>query len=477
MSNPSSLRQRLYFAAPYPMKVAMATGYGHRQRRLRYGETYERVRRELESAVHAGAEEAAAREAETLAGFLADATAHTAYYRDRAAYRGVSAAADLAGAPVLPKSAVQAHLPAFYRDGYQSTPHTWGHTSGTTGRGLVFPISRSCYQREYAFRSFHYSWGGVELAGREPICFCSGHPVAYYDRSRPPFWVHDRANHWLLLSSYHLTAANLPAYVHRLESFAPVMLGGYPSSLYLLAQAYLKYGRGTLNLRSVFTASETLFDHQRAALREAFGAKVFNWYGNSEMCGLVTECESGRLHVRPEHSYLEVLDDLDQPCRPGETGRVVGTGFHNRLFPLIRYDVGDLVVLSQETACPCGRSGRLVSRIEGRQEDYIATPDGRLVGRLDHLFKDRVTVAEAQLVQSDRKEVVFRIVKLPGYDLNEERELSRRARWRLGSEIAIRFEYPDRIERGANGKFRFIRSELDQAALVRDLVDDSGHHQ
>jgi phenylacetate-CoA ligase len=249
------------------------------------------------------------------------------------------------------------------------------------------------------------------------------------------------------------------------------MLCGYPSSLYLLALGYRKHGTGALNLRSAFSMSESLFDWQRSAIEDAFGVKVFNWYGNSEMCGHITECEHGTLHGRHEHSLIEVLDTEGHPCGPGETGRLVATGFHNRLFPLIRYDVGDEVTLSEATSCPCGRTGLLVRRIEGRNEDYIATPDGRLVGRLDHVFKDTVNVQEAQIVQREIDEVIFRIVKRPEYTTNDEQEVIRQGTLRLGSSIRIRVDYVDQIDRSASGKFRFIVSEIDQRALLKNLAE------
>ena len=467
MTYHSKRKQRIYAAIPYPVKVLMATVYGVQQRRARHGTVFRETWRALQSSQRDPVDAIARYEEETLSAFLSDVVPRTPYYREHPAY-GVGAA--LGEFPVLPKSAVQAQLPRFYRDGYGNGPYHWGHTSGTTGRALVFPISECCFQREYAFRALHYSWGGVDFAGRDRLAFCGGHPVAYQDRQRPPFWVHDWANRWLLLSSYHLAERNLPAYVRELERYHPVMLGGYPSSLYLLALAYRQHGAGTLQLRAVFTASETLFDHQRAAMREAFGAHVFNWYGNSEMCGNITECEEGRLHVRHEHSLLEVLDEEDRPCGPGRTGRLVATGFHNRLFPLIRYEVGDRVTLSTEARCPCGRTGRLVERIEGRAEDYVVTPDGRLVGRLDHLFKDTLRVVEAQIVQQRPEEVLFRIVRHPDFSPADEEEVLRQARLRLGSSISIRFDYVDHIERTPSGKYRFIVSEIDQQALLGQLT-------
>jgi phenylacetate-CoA ligase len=470
MSYHSKLKQRLYARAPFFVKNSLASLYGYRQRRARFGKVFHTTLESLKKSQFTGSDQAKAEEQRNLSEFQEDAATHTRYYRDREAY-GAGTESAFETLPILKKSSVQSHMKDFYRDGYEAGNFQWGHTSGTTGRAMVFPISGDCYQKEYAFRALHYGWGGVDFAGRERVAFCSGHPVAFEDRTRPPFWVHDCVNQWLLLSSYHLTQQNLPAYVRKLESFQPVMIGGYPSSLYLLALAVRKHRLRGIKLRSVFTASETLYDFQRVAIADAFGTPVFNWYGNSEFCGHITECDRGSLHIRHEHSYLEILDEQDRPCAPGETGRIVATGFANRLFPLIRYDVGDQVTLSKATECPCGRTGRLVDRIEGRQEDYIATMDGRLVGRLDHLFKDTVNVVEAQILQSEIERVVFRIVKRPEYGPNDEKEIVRMARLRLGSSVQIEFEYVDRIERAAGGKYRFIVSELNQEELLREWVE------
>ena len=269
------------------------------------------------------------------------------------------------------------------------------------------------------------------------------------------------------MSSYHLSSTTMKHYIHKLESFQPVMLGGYPSSLYLLALAYQRYGKGSLKLRAVFTASESLFENQRQVMNRVFGTKVFNWYGNSEMCGHITECEEGRLHTRYEHSLLEVLDAEGNPCGPGETGHIVATGFHNHAFPLIRYRVGDQVTLAEEQVCACGRSGLLIDRIEGRNEDYILTPEGRLIGRLDHLFKDSIHIEEAQIQQDRQEEVILRIVRGPAYGPEDEQHVVRQARQRLGSSITITFDYVDHIARTRSGKFRFVLSTVDITEHLR----------
>ena len=102
----------------------------------------------------------------------------------------------------------------------------------------------------------------------------------------------------------------------------------------------------------------------------------------------------------------------------------------------------------------------LVEHIEGRKEDYIITPDQRMVGRLDHLFKDAVNVIEAQIYQEKTEEVVLRIVRSDKYSSADETVILKEARIRLGNSIRIHFEYVAQIPRTANGKFRFIVSTI-----------------
>lgn len=69
-----------------------------------------------------------------------------------------------------------------------------------------------------------------------------------------------------------------------------------------------------------------------------------------------------------------MLDDDDQPCGPGEAGRVVITGLRNYAMPLIRYQVDDYAELDE--ACDCGRGLPVLKRILGRVKDIWVLPTG-----------------------------------------------------------------------------------------------------
>ena len=397
--------------------------------------------------------------------FLNFAFKNVSYYNMQPeVYNSISDINQLRFLPIITKNIVRANLDSFY---YKSDVFKWAHTSGTTGSALIFPLSKKCFQQEYAFRSLHYLWGGIGLDNHSKIAMCSGHPVATSDSNKPPFWVYDYANNFLYFSSYHLSDNNLKYYIEELEKFQPEMLHGYPSSVYLLALAYKKYGKGILNLKCIYTSSETLFDKNRKVIEDAFQSKVFNWYGTSEMNANIVECAKGELHLKYEHSFVEILNNNNEPCLNGETGRMVSTNFSNNAFPLVRYDIGDIVTIAENQQSKCGCGGLLIKHIEGRNEDFIFTPDGRIVGRLDHLFKDSKNVIEAQIYQDKRSEVILKIVKNSEYSLNDEVLIRNEATTRLGTSIRIVFQYCKAISRTSNGKFKFIDSQIAQENILK----------
>jgi phenylacetate-CoA ligase len=372
-----------------------------------------------------------------LHALLRHAVAHVPFYR-----RLNCPVDDLSAWPILEKATVVAELERFISEIHDRRRLLAAYTSGTTGTPLTLRMSEASYQAEMAFRWRHKAWGGTPFLCRG--AYVSGHPVVPANQARPPFWRVDGVEKRLLCSSLHLSPQNLGAYLDALAAYGPEFIHGYPSSLYLLAQQ-----PGACRPKAIFTGSETLLDFQRRAIEEAFDAPVFNWYGNTEMSANIIQCAAGNLHERLDYGFLELLDD----------GSMVATGFNNPAMPLIRYRVGDRAT-RKAGACPCGCAFPLIERIEGRNEDYIRTPDGRCIGRMDHLFKNAHHVREAQIVQRQRDTIIIRIVRANGYSDADEQIVRREARQRLGDVIHVRFEYVDTIERTATGKFRFIVSEL-----------------
>jgi len=129
-----------------------------------------------------------------------------------------------------------------------------------------------------------------------------------------------------------------------------------------------------LHLRIAVIGAEPHSEGARRRIEEAYGVLAANSYGLSEMNGpgVAFECphQTG-LHLWEDHYILEIVDPKTfEPLPPGEIGEVVMTTLCREAMPLIRYRTRDLAMIMPGD-CPCGRTHRRLSRIQGRTDDMI----------------------------------------------------------------------------------------------------------
>jgi phenylacetate-CoA ligase len=130
-----------------------------------------------------------------------------------------------------------------------------------------------------------------------------------------------------------------------------------------------------LTIRRITCAGEpgALIPATKKRMEEAWGAKVFDHSGATEIGAWGFECEAqpGALHVN-EAMFLTEVEDMDtgQPVtEPGKRGKLVITALDRKAQPCIRFDSKDIVEISSET-CECGRSYRLFpGGVVGRADD------------------------------------------------------------------------------------------------------------
>ena len=340
--------------------------------------------------------------------FVSDAAVGSAFYREQSAFQPVAAghsfrAEDL---PILDKAAVQAGAARIAR---ADVPRALtASTSGSTGMGLRFPVTNEAVWQQWATWWRFRRWHGIE---RDEWCgYFGGRPVVPIRRRRAPFWRYNVPGRQVLFSGSHLSADTWSAYAAELSRRRLAWLHGYPSLLALLA-SYLVEHRVTLgyDVRWVTTSAENMLPAQADLIERAFGVRPRQHYGMAEGAANASECPNGRLHVDEDFAFMEFV-----PVGHGTGFEVVGTNLTNRAFPLIRYDVGDIAQVSRArrvaAAVPAASS---TASMDGARITSML-PNGAMVGRLDHIFKDQVRVREAQIYQPDRTRVVLRLVGATG---------------------------------------------------------------
>ena len=183
-------------------------------------------------------------------------------------------------------------------------------------------------------------------------------------------------------------------------------------------------------------------------------------YGLSEGCGNASQCPKFVYHEDFEFGIIECVD----PVSISENqvrGKIVCTGFSNRAFPFIRYDTGDIGIWAKNGfLCQCGRRSTVLSAIEGREDNYVITPEGNRIMRFDYVFKDASNVKECQVVQERLSEVTLRMVIRPAYTSRDEETIRKEIRRWISPRLNVSFEYVDEIKRDRNGKFKAVESFL-----------------
>jgi len=359
---------------------------------------------------------------------------------------------DLTRLPIIDKAYVQTHQEELVCKYFGTHEVAMQHTSGSTGAGLHFPATTSAIREQWAvWWRYRESHG---IARSERCLYFSGRSVVPLQQTKPPFWRYNLPGHQVMFSGYHLSPDTAKAYLEEIRRSKLQWIHGYPSLIALLGQYAIELDLQT-SMRWVTTGAEGLLASQRKIIREAFGVEPIEHYGMAEGVANISECPAGKLHVDEDYAALEFV-----PCEEPGLYRVVGTGFANSAFPLIRYDVGDVVSLADET-CDCGRHGRLVNAIDGRQEDFVIMKNGARLGRLDHIFKDCIHVKEAQLVQAEVGAMVVCVVKGRQYSAEDERQLREEIEKRVGEFLDYSIEYVEQIERTKRGKLRFVVSTVE----------------
>lgn len=106
-------------------------------------------------------------------------------------------------------------------------------------------------------------------------------------------------------------------------------------------------------------------------ITESWNIELYSTYASTEMQTAFTECNAfcGG-HMQPELIILEMLNEQDQPVKPGEPGEVTITTLGVTGMPLVRYKTGDICIQHSEP-CTCGRNSSRLSPIVGRKKQMI----------------------------------------------------------------------------------------------------------
>ncbi|MBY0527963.1 MAG: AMP-binding protein [Gemmataceae bacterium] len=319
-------------------------------------------------------------QADRLRSMLAEILPGNAFYAARLAKAGVDPTtiqtiADLARVPFTNKAELladqESHPPYGSNLSYPLVRYCRLHqTSGTAGRPLRWLDTPESWARLLGCWDAYFRIMGLRADDRLCFAFSFGPFLGFWTA----FEAATRQGRLCLPSGGMSSGARVQ---FLLDNAATVLLCTPTYAVHLAEVAQAEgIDLSASSIRAVIVAGEPggSVTATRSRIESAWGARVFDHSGLTEMGPLSIECPENPagLHILETEYIAEVLDPrTERPTPAGTIGELVLTNLHRWGSPLLRYRTGDLVRVDPKP-CPCGRSLlRLEGGILGRTDDMI----------------------------------------------------------------------------------------------------------
>ena len=403
-----------------------------------------------------------------LESMVAHCTQHMPFWRDRLRTAGIRPGQKLDAntwrrLPILTREIAQAAndrlICSFIPEGHGGVSE--GGTTGSTGRPLLFAMTEMANVYRTAINLRNGIWHQTDPREKLAVVRLS---VDDGDRYDLPDWGpgwNDVCHTGPMVGLD--VGLPVPEQAAWLMAENPTYLRTRTSSLTSLARHFRDTGLTLPRLRSIRTLGEVVTPDLRQLVRDVFGVGIMDVYSSQEVGFIALQCPAHEHHhVVSETVRVEVVDDDDRPCEPGQTGRVLVSTLHNAAMPLLRYWTGDYAELGPP--CSCGRGLPVLTRIVGRVRDRVIRPDGTYSfayygeGHIHEID----AILQHQLVQVSRERMEFHLVVRRPLTEEEQARMTGWVRDGLRHPFEVGFVYVDDIPRGPGGKFQSFRSGIEQ---------------
>ena len=402
---------------------------------------------------------------------------HVPYYGDLMRAAGIvperiEGPEDLEGLPLLDKGIVRREKARILNRTARPEEYHPHSTSGSTGETLAFFRGHEYETIAVAAANFR-AWRRMGWRPGDPL----GRFWGSHDEAPAPAsgigGLRRRVRQWLQPSEpffdpFDNSPAVLGGWAERIRAQGPDFFYGYGTVLTLLASHLRNRGQTIERVRGIASSAEALPPHARSVLRAAFpNATIIDIYGSREVPGVSAECRLGVMHVNSDLVHVEFQKD---PRAEGGS-RLVLTALDNRLFPFIRYDIGDEGGPAVRP-CPCGLPFPAIRFGPGRVIDSFILPDGRIVygGPLEELMYEVHGVHRYQFLQASPGEMLLQVIPDGSFNETSRAELEQvrdRVAAILGSGVSLQVRLVESIPLTRSGKHLYLVSLVRNPLLAR----------
>jgi phenylacetate-CoA ligase len=386
----------------------------------------------------------------------------TRFYRDLYADAGITLddlrdPAAFTSLPIVEKQHVRESFEALRTPEATERNTTISMTGGSTGEPLQILRDTRVSAQPLEWQLFR--WWGVHPSDNIAIVFRHIKTGRQQTIHALKWWPSKR----IQLDAYRINDAEVRAFARSWQSVRPTLLTGYAGGILELARSLQRLRIDVPPLVAIATTASPLTRSNRSEVESILDAPVYDHYRSSEIPWMAGECQQrAGLHVFVDARVIELVDDDGRPVPVGADGEVIATDLTNRVFPLIRYRLGDRT-RALTGRCPCGVTLPRIDQVAGRQTDGLRLPDGTWVAGIGlyQIFNAVPSaVRQYQLDQRADFSVVVRCVRGPDPDAERKIEaVIETLRAKLEHKVRVDWELVDEIPH-EGGKLRVIRSAV-----------------
>jgi phenylacetate-CoA ligase len=182
----------------------------------------------------------------------------------------------------------------------------------------------------------------------------------------------------LSLCKLFLDDDHLKIYYDEVMKFKPIWLFFQPSVLIKFTEFIIK-NKLTIPsfIKYIEFTGEVLTPLAVEYAEKYYNCNFANMYGTTETGTISYTCPYGNMHVLDDNVYLEI--QKDQSHFSPKIGKAIVTSLNNNVFPLIRYDIGDIVSVIDCENCQCGLKGTVIETIMGRESRCVTLSSGLVI--------------------------------------------------------------------------------------------------
>ncbi len=319
-------------------------------------------------------------------------------------------------------------------------------TSGTTGQPLTIYRSEEWDSGTRAAMFRGYQWYKVNPWDRNGYLW--GYNIDPKEARKIRFL--DSLQNRFRLFSY--SEEEIENFCKKLKK--ATFLSGYSSMIYEVAKIINSLGlsRQFPRLKMIKGTSEKIFHAYQEEVQKAFGLKMISEYGSMESGIIAYECpEGGNMHIVMENVVVEV-----------EKEEIIVTNLWSHSFPIIRYKLGDAVVLAPETyQCKCKRQHPVILDIQGRVGKLVIGKSNTYPSLIFYYIFKNITLKTGktvnyQAVQNEKYKVLLRIEQ--PHDEILDRLIKEQLNSYFKNDIAFDIKYGEKLH-AMNGKLKdFIQN-------------------